>query len=233
MTTEEAPSSHEPFPEPPAPLPPVTTREKKLLMERVQALGSTEHDEIFKMMTQHGVEHSANKNGVFVNLRLVPDEVLRKVSGFVAFCLENNTSLDEYDKAMNERRFRDNDCSSSANPAAAAPDASHASNASNAFEAAAPPDPVASQTSTVTSLQQKQTSQQASQTQHLSSRTASGNASAQPEAARWSAIRRENTKFNQAMRKYAKRRVDGGAEGTVSSGCIQPEGFLIGGHAPL
>ena len=87
------------------PPPPLTLRDRKLLVQRVQELGATEHGEIFKMLQANGVDHMRNSNGIFVNLTNVPDSVLRQVQTFVTFCIENNSSLDEYDKQLNERKF--------------------------------------------------------------------------------------------------------------------------------
>jgi hypothetical protein len=77
-------------------------RERQLLMQRVQELGSTEHEEIYNIIQKHGVGFMENNNGLFVNLSSVSDEVLRKIQEFVAFCMANKSSLDEYDKNLNE-----------------------------------------------------------------------------------------------------------------------------------
>jgi hypothetical protein len=80
-----------------------TPRERKLLSQRVQDLGPTEHQQIFEMLQAHGVKYMENNNGCFVNISTaVPDELLREVERFVAFCIANKSSLDEYDKNLNE-----------------------------------------------------------------------------------------------------------------------------------
>ena len=85
-----------------------TMRQRKMLMRRTQELGPTEHEEIFKILTTHGVDHSQNNNGVFVNLTRVPDVVLDEINVFVDFCFENKHQLDEYDKRLNEYKINHN-----------------------------------------------------------------------------------------------------------------------------
>ena len=85
-----------------------TIRERKLLMQRIQDLGATEHEEIFKMLSARDVDHTRNSNGIFVNLSAVSDDLLGEISRFVAFCMENKSSLDEYDKRLNECKFNQN-----------------------------------------------------------------------------------------------------------------------------
>lgn len=77
-------------------------RLRRTLIRRTQELGPTEHGEIFKILTSHGIDHTQNSNGIFVNLSRVPDEVLDKVQRFVEYCVENKHDLDEYDKRLNE-----------------------------------------------------------------------------------------------------------------------------------
>lgn len=83
-------------------------RERKLLMQRIQELGSTEHAEIFKMLSASGIDYSQNNNGVFVNLSAVPPSVLREINTFVSFCIDNNHNLIEYDKRMSECKMNTN-----------------------------------------------------------------------------------------------------------------------------
>jgi hypothetical protein len=85
--------------------PPLSHREQKLLMSRVSELGPTEHEEIFNMLTSEGVQYMQNRNGVFVNLSGVAGGVMRRIQSFVTFCIDNKTSLDEYDNHLNEQKF--------------------------------------------------------------------------------------------------------------------------------
>jgi hypothetical protein len=86
----------------------LTVRDRKLLMQRIQELGATEHEEIFKMFQARDVEYTRNSNGIFVNLTAVPDDLVRQMRRFVDFCMENKSSLDEYDKRLNECKYNQN-----------------------------------------------------------------------------------------------------------------------------
>jgi hypothetical protein len=77
-------------------------------MQRTQELGPTEHEEIFKILRSHNIDHTQNNNGVFVNLNRVPDATIHEVQRFVDFCFDNKQDLDEYDKRLNECKLSQN-----------------------------------------------------------------------------------------------------------------------------
>lgn len=78
------------------------SRIRKLILDKVRLLGPTEHQEIFQMLQTHGIAHSSNSNGVFINLSTVPDDVLATVKAFVDYCADNKKTLDEYEKRLQE-----------------------------------------------------------------------------------------------------------------------------------
>ena len=85
-----------------------TNRRKKHLLEKINNLSLTEHDEIFKMMKQKHIPFTQNKNGVFFNLSIVDDDVINEIESFVDFCIKNKHELDEYDKKINECKISNN-----------------------------------------------------------------------------------------------------------------------------
>jgi hypothetical protein len=85
-----------------------SVRERRLLMQRTQELGPTEHEEIFKILQRHDVGHTQNNNGIFVNLSTVPDAVVAEVQRFVDFCFDNKQEMDDYDKRINECKLSQN-----------------------------------------------------------------------------------------------------------------------------
>lgn len=90
---------------------PTTTfniKHKKSLYERISSLTSTEHEEVFKIIREHNINFSKNKNGIFFNLTAVPDEVVTKIDEFVKYCVSNKHELDEYDKKLNECKINNN-----------------------------------------------------------------------------------------------------------------------------
>lgn len=87
---------------------------RKALMDKISTLGSTEHAEIFRILKKHGVPHTQNNNGVFVNITTVSDDIIKEVSDFVTFCFRNNKELEEYDKRLNQCKLYQNlDCMAS------------------------------------------------------------------------------------------------------------------------
>lgn len=83
-------------------------RYKKQLLERINKLTCTEHDEIFKIMKSCDIPFTENKNGTFFNLTIVSDNVVEQVEKFVEFCHINQKELDEYDKKINECKLSNN-----------------------------------------------------------------------------------------------------------------------------
>lgn len=92
---------------------PDTPVTRKVLMDKIATLGSTEHAEIFRILKKHDIPHTQNKNGIFINITSVAPEVVKEVSDFVRFCAHNNKELEEYDKRLNQCKLYQNlDCMS-------------------------------------------------------------------------------------------------------------------------
>lgn len=80
----------------------MNNRQKRSLLEKINKLTYTEHDEIFKLLRNNSTPFTQNKNGVFFNLSSVDEKMLMQIDQFVDFCLKNKKELDEYDKKINE-----------------------------------------------------------------------------------------------------------------------------------
>lgn len=79
-----------------------TNNEKKIIFDKINTLSTTEHEEIYRIICDHSVNVSKNKNGVFFNLSSVENDVVAKIDAFVSYCVSNKVQLDEYDKRLNE-----------------------------------------------------------------------------------------------------------------------------------
>lgn len=79
-----------------------TNNEKKIIFDKINTLSTTEHEEIYRIISEHAVNVSRNKNGVFFNLSSVENDVVAKIDTFVSYCVSNKVQLDEYDKRLNE-----------------------------------------------------------------------------------------------------------------------------------
>jgi hypothetical protein len=79
-----------------------TNKFRKQLFEKINSLSSTEHEEIYRIISSRAVNTSKNKNGVFFNLSGIDDDIIEKIDTFVNYCISNKHELDEYDKKLNE-----------------------------------------------------------------------------------------------------------------------------------
>ena len=195
-------------------------------MHKIQELSATAHEEIFKIMSEAAVEHTQNNNGIFINLSTVPDEVVRKVQTFVAFCIDNKSSLDDYDKWLNECKFNCQgfaERSESQLPPVQPPPAQ--------------PPPVQPPPAQPPPAQLPPAQLPHAEGVAVPSANAGANASSEPEPV-WDFSsmdrRADNVKFMQARKKYAKRRVndkkDGGA---CDAADLVPEPFPIVSSAAM
>lgn len=80
----------------------ITSRRRKILIDKIAYLNDTEHVEIFKMIKDSNISFTQNRNGIFLNFKLIPDETVLQVEKFVEFCNSNRDDLDKYDKHINE-----------------------------------------------------------------------------------------------------------------------------------
>ena len=79
-----------------------SNRSRKALVEKIKALGQTEHDELLRILKSHDVPYTQNSNGVFINISAVSDAAIGQLDDFVKFCMSNMQELDDYDKRLNE-----------------------------------------------------------------------------------------------------------------------------------
>jgi hypothetical protein len=83
-------------------------RLRKLLCERTQLLGRTEHEEIFKILRRHGIPYSYNSVVVLIDLSSVDDAIIDEIRAAVDYCFENKQELDEYDKRLHACKLSNN-----------------------------------------------------------------------------------------------------------------------------
>jgi len=75
---------------------------RKQLFEKINSLSSTEHEEIYRIISTKSINTSKNKNGIFFNLSGIDEDVIEQIDTFVNYCISNKHELDEYDKRLNE-----------------------------------------------------------------------------------------------------------------------------------
>jgi hypothetical protein len=78
---------------------------KKRLLDKINHLGCTEHMEILKIIMEHKVPLTENKNGIFFNMTTLSPDVYKTIENFVNYCYSNKHELDKYDQKLHECKF--------------------------------------------------------------------------------------------------------------------------------
>jgi hypothetical protein len=74
----------------------------KQLKDRIEALNQHHQIQILKMMTEHNVGLTENKNGSFVNLTNVDEAVISKITDYLGYVDEQETQLNEVENQKTE-----------------------------------------------------------------------------------------------------------------------------------
>ena len=69
----------------------------KQLVTAIEKISQNELEEIFKMIHNHGCSYTRNNNGLFINLRWIPEELLLELEQYVKFCSRSQTELKKYE----------------------------------------------------------------------------------------------------------------------------------------
>ena len=69
----------------------------KQLVALIENISQNEMEEIFKMIHNHGCSYTRNNNGLFINLRWIPEDLLTELEQYVKFCGRSQTELKKYE----------------------------------------------------------------------------------------------------------------------------------------
>ena len=86
-------------------------KERKKLIKAISKLSKIEHIEIFKIFKKDNIKYTENSNGIFINIKKIPDSTIQKVINFLNFCNNNNKKLNNYTikrKEIENSYFLDN-----------------------------------------------------------------------------------------------------------------------------
>lgn len=84
-------------------------KQKRQLLEKINNLSATEHEEIFNILQRMNISNfTSNKNGIFFNLAVLTDSEIEEIDKFVNFTIGNKQDLDDYDKKLNECKVNAN-----------------------------------------------------------------------------------------------------------------------------
>lgn len=81
-------------------------RSRERLRRDLMGLSEIEYREIFNMIRQRVGQYSENKNGIFINLRYVDDELVDKIYDFLEFSRKNKMYLKELEEKQNDEKRR-------------------------------------------------------------------------------------------------------------------------------
>lgn len=90
----------------------LSKREKELIKKDISKLEYNELMEVYKLIKHSTDKISKNKNGIFINLKYVPDDTLSEVRKFIKFRKEHKELLDNYetsDKTIDKNNEKHND----------------------------------------------------------------------------------------------------------------------------
>ncbi len=74
----------------------------KQIKERVEALNQHHQIQILKIMTQHNVDLTENKNGSFINLTNVDDVIISKITDYLSYVEQQEMQLKEIENQKTE-----------------------------------------------------------------------------------------------------------------------------------
>jgi len=79
----------------------ISKKEKELIKKEISKLEYNELLEVYKIIKISTDKISKNKNGVFINLKYVPDDTLLLVKNFIKFRKDHKETLDKIDLNLN------------------------------------------------------------------------------------------------------------------------------------
>lgn len=67
------------------------------LVAAVDNLGTSELDELFKLLHKNKCPYTRNNHGIFVNLSWLSDEILEQIETYVEFCKKSQSEVQRYE----------------------------------------------------------------------------------------------------------------------------------------
>ena len=76
----------------------ITYEQKLEIQKQVSDLDFSETEELFKLIKSETNKYTTNKNGAFINMRNLDNNVLWKILDFIKYCKETKKSLEHTEK---------------------------------------------------------------------------------------------------------------------------------------
>ena len=68
------------------------------LRNEINDLSSTHHIEILRILTKYNIHYSENRNGIFVNMILLSDEVINEMNSYIKYIKKQEKQLSKIEK---------------------------------------------------------------------------------------------------------------------------------------
>ena len=68
------------------------------LRKEINKLVNTQHIEILRILTKHNIHYSENRNGIFVNMILLSDEVINEMNSYIKYIKKQEKQLSKIEK---------------------------------------------------------------------------------------------------------------------------------------
>lgn len=72
-----------------------TIKDRELLLEKIKTFTRFEYLPLLKIIKKNNIAFSENKNGIFVDISKLPNEVIAEIDELVTLCFENRKLQDE------------------------------------------------------------------------------------------------------------------------------------------
>jgi len=57
----------------------------KKIRDKIESINSIQHKSIFRIFKKHNVQYSENKNGIFINLSEVNENILKEINNYLNY----------------------------------------------------------------------------------------------------------------------------------------------------
>ena len=73
------------------------------ILENTKTLSHEEHIEIYKIINTHDINYSKNKNGIFINLKILNNEIINDIYKYIQFSIITNKKLKKTETILNTK----------------------------------------------------------------------------------------------------------------------------------
>lgn len=87
----------------------LSTVEMTNMIEEIQQLATSEHEQLFKILKSYTTKYTENLNGVFVNLAHVPNEALHKLKDVLTFWKDQRQHIEMSEMERTHIHLKPND----------------------------------------------------------------------------------------------------------------------------